>query len=256
MKKLAIAGIAAAAFCGASAFAADMPVKAPPSASAAFDWSGFYIGGAAGWQGSRIRLDDPIVTDLGPLVFTPHHDSFALGGHLGAQRQFGQFVLGIEGDYVAGFGHQSLGATNSISIFVPGGTGTAQAKMRDIWSIGGRAGWAAGNWMPYITGGYASGSFELDAHNTPPTVPNSLQARATTGGAYLGGGIDWLLANNWIFGVEYRHYDFQKKLISPLSTTGGPINTRFDPRTDTVMARLTYKFGGDPWGKSPVVAKY
>ena len=51
MKKLFVACIAAAAFCGAPALAADMAVKAPPPppVAAPYNWGGFYIGGNAGY---------------------------------------------------------------------------------------------------------------------------------------------------------------------------------------------------------------
>ena len=40
--------------------AADMALKAPPPAPVvAFDWSGIYVGGDLGWQGSRIGLSSP-----------------------------------------------------------------------------------------------------------------------------------------------------------------------------------------------------
>jgi len=255
-----IAGFAAALMCSASAFAADMPVKAPSAAApAAFDWSGWYIGGDAGWQRSRIGLSDP---DPGfTLTYHPRYDSFALGAHIGAQRQFGQFVFGVEGGYLAGFGEVSLGATPAPPIFSSGGFGTAQTKLRDLWNIGGRAGWAMGNWMLYVAGGYANGAFQYDAKSVPPTLGNGFEhAKATTGGAYIGGGTEWALLNNLIFGVEYRHYFFSAKTVTSeffngVSHTPG-FSTRFDPSTDTVLARLSYKFGGDPWGKAPVVAKY
>ena len=60
MKRLFQAIAAAAAILSVPAYAADMAVKAPMMAPApAFDWSGFYFGGDAGWQGSRIGLSDP-----------------------------------------------------------------------------------------------------------------------------------------------------------------------------------------------------
>jgi outer membrane immunogenic protein len=242
MKKILVAGIAAAAFCGAPALAADMPTKAPVYAPVAvYDWSGIYIGGDAGWQGSTIdlsRVDPP-----GTLSYSPRHSSFALGAFVGAQRQFGQFVLGVEGGYMSAFGDTSLGAVPALSIFTPGGTGTAQAKLKDIWSVGGRLGWAMGQWMPYLTGGYASGSFQFNAQCC---VTGTEQANARTGGGYIGGGIDWAVWQNWILGLEYRHYGFNAKTGTGPFSTGGFENVRFDTSTDTVLARLSYKF--NPWG--------
>jgi outer membrane immunogenic protein len=242
MKKFVVAAaVAACGFVG-SASAADMPVKAAPLAPpAAYDWSGVYIGGTAGWQSSSIDLSSP---PFGTISYSPRHSSFALGGFGGIQRQFGQFVLGVEGGYMAAFGDGSLGAVPAISIFIPGGIGTAQAKLKDIWSVGARAGWAMGRWMPYVTGGYAIGSFEFDAQDVPPTFTE--QAKARTGGGYIGGGIDWAVWDNWILGAEYRHYAFSSKTVTSAYSTGGGEPVNFAPSTDTIMARVSYKFDW-PW---------
>jgi outer membrane immunogenic protein len=224
---------------GQVASAADMPVKAARGPIVtAYNWSGIYIGGDAGWQSSKIdlsRVDPP-----GTLTYSPRHSSFALGAFVGAQKQFGQFVLGIEGGYMSAFGDASLGATPVPNIFTVGGTGTAQAKLKDIWNIGGRVGWAMDRWMPYLTGGYASGAFQFNAQGVSASVTE--QANATTGGYYIGVGIDWALTNNWILGAEYRHYGFSAKTAPGAFSTGGTENVRFGPSTDTVLARVSYKF--------------
>jgi outer membrane immunogenic protein len=239
MKRLFLA-TATAALLSVPAFAADMAVKAPMMAPApAFDWSGFYIGGDAGWQGSRIGLSSPAAGST--LSYAPDHNSFIGGGFAGAQKEFGQFVLGVEGGYQAATGSQSLGATPSLSIFFPGGTGTGQAKLKDVWSIGARAGFAMGMWMPYLTGGFASGAFEFDAQNVPPTVAETATSR--NGGGYIGVGLDYALAHNWIIGAEYRHYAFNAKTVNGVAPVVGftdPVTIA--PRTDTVVARLSYKF--------------
>jgi outer membrane immunogenic protein len=228
---------------GTSALAADMAIKAPAAPAPAFDWSGIYFGGEVGWQGSRIGL-----SGSGPgatLTYDPHHDSVAAGGFGGIQRQFGQIVVGVEGGAFAGFGNANLGATPSISIFIPGGVGTAQASMVDIWSVGGRLGWAAGYWMPYVTGGYASGLFDFNAQDTANVFPLTENAHARTSGDYIGGGVDWAVTNNVILGVEYRHYWFNSKTVPGFFTASIPLTPEqvtFAPRTDTVMARASYKF--------------
>jgi opacity protein-like surface antigen len=42
-----------------------------------------------------------------------------------------------------------------------------------------------------------------------------------------------------VLGLEYRYYDFKAKFST--ASDGEPI--RFDPTTQTIMARLSYKFG-------------
>ena len=49
MKKLLVAGFVVAGLNGA-AFAADMPLKAPPPAVVAANWTGFYVGVVAGGE--------------------------------------------------------------------------------------------------------------------------------------------------------------------------------------------------------------
>lgn len=239
---------AALAVSSTFAFAADMPVKAPLAVPMLYNWSGFYVGGDAGWQGSTIGLSSP---DPGNnLTYSPHHNSFALGGFAGYQHQFGQIVLGVEGGYTAGFGNVSLGATPSISIFASGGTGTGQAKLRDIWTVGGRAGWAMGargEWLPYLTGGYAAGSFEFDAQETAGRTET---AKSSLNGGYIGLGVDWapinvaFLGQNLILGLEYRHYAFSAKTVTGQISTGATENVRFDPKTDAIVGRISFKFGG------------
>jgi outer membrane immunogenic protein len=231
----------------AAASAADLARPAPVGQAPVYtkapilpyNWSGFYFGGEAGWQSSSIGLSSP----GDPLTYDPRHSSFAGGGFLGYQHQFGAFVLGVEGGYVAATGNESLGATPAISIFVPGLTGTAQAKLKDIWTAGARAGWAVNNWMPYVTGGYASGRFEFDAQDVG--APITEQANSTNSGAYFGAGIDWApMMNGLIVGVEYRHYDFSTSTVTGVNTAGGSEPVKFAPTSDTVMGRVSYKFGG------------
>ena len=71
MKKLLVACIAAAAFYGVPAFAADMAVKAPPPpvATPAYSWTGFYVGGNAGygWNNPTINYSP---NDIAASAFT------------------------------------------------------------------------------------------------------------------------------------------------------------------------------------------
>ena len=241
---------------GASAFAADMAARAPytkaPAIARVYDWSGFYVGADLGGQWSDIGLSSP--APGATLSYNVRHDSFAAGGHAGYQHQWGQLVLGVEGAYMATFGRSDELATPSISIFFPGGTGTASAKLRDIWSVGGRVGWAPNNWIVYATGGYASGSFAFNAASgtVNPLVEH---AAARADGLYIGGGVEYGLAQNWIVGLEYRHYDFNAKAVTGVITgiVGNPLEpVKFDPKTDVVLGRLSYRFN---WA-TPVVAKY
>jgi outer membrane immunogenic protein len=168
---------------------------------------------------------------------------------VGVQKQFGQFVLGIEGGYLAATGNASLGATPSLSIFAPEGAGTAQAKLKDIWNIGARVGLPMGQWMPYVTGGYANGAFQFTAQNIPPTIDIASEAaNSNNGGGYIGGGVDYAVTKNWIVGAEYRHYFFSSQTVTGVVTGSEPFTepVTIAPQTDTVLARVSYKFDWAP----------
>src|ERR1700680_3592562 len=116
MKFKLLAGVAIAAVMAGSAFAADMPLKAPPPVLA-YDWSGFYIGGVIGGGWARTDPSDPglglIGTLLGvPVVQTTDSSSFIGGIEGGDRYQFGKLVIGWEADMVGG---HTNGSTNNTS---------------------------------------------------------------------------------------------------------------------------------------------
>src|ERR1700730_7767890 len=104
MKKFLVAGIAAAAFCGAPAFAADMPTKAPAYAPVAvYNWTGFYVGGHIGGAWSNTTVADvstPLAVFAFPATRIGVSGSGFLGGvQLGYNWQTGPWVFGVQGDF-------------------------------------------------------------------------------------------------------------------------------------------------------------
>jgi opacity protein-like surface antigen len=80
----------------------------------------------------------------------------------------------------------------------------------------------------------------LNAQNTADAVTEAATSR--TSGGYVGGGVDYAFTKNWIIGAEYRHYFFDTKTVNAVWSTGTIDPTTFSTRTDTVLARLSYKF--------------
>ncbi len=246
--KLAFAASTLAMLITAAASAADLPArKAPVAVAYVYDWSGIYIGGDIGRQTSEIGLSRPasIFGAAGTISYDPSHQDIGYGGHAGIQRQWGQFVLGVEGAYLRADGTAKFN-TPLPTIFFPGATGFAYAKMNDIWTVGGRAGWAPSNILFYGTVGYAEGSFDFRA--TSPAGTYGDHASARLGGYYVGGGVEWApLSNGWVIGVEYRHYDFDAKSATaqffPAPFNNSYETVKFDPTAESVMARVSYKFG-------------
>ena len=77
-------------------------------------------------------------------------------------------------------------------------------------------------------------------------------------GWVAGGGIEWMLAANWIVRGEYLHADVGNVtnvlLLDPVNNcfAGGPCGARFsrDVRYDLVRVGASYKFSG------PLIARY
>jgi outer membrane immunogenic protein len=244
MKKFLVAGIAAAAFCAAPALAADYPVKG--SSPQMFNWSGFYFGGGVGWSRntSDWTFDPPAVG--GVQAFSNSKDSFAVGGHIGIQQQWGNFVLGVE----AGLTQPHLGDGFFGQQCSNNPTVTCQMRTDGILTVGPRIGYAQDRWMVYGTGGWAQGRVESRFITTATGSPIDFTNNQHQGW-FGGGGIETAITSNVILGVDYKHIDLGSKL--GCSSLGAPcaipsINNRdISAKEDVVLARLTFKLG-PPFG--------
>jgi outer membrane immunogenic protein len=238
------------------------------------DWSGVYFGVGSGYQWSDIDVRH-VPSGVNPgagsantgIGISSSHDESFVSAHLGVQHQFGVIVLGIEGGWMSTLRDNkgssefcdSVPAVLANPLITPGNF--CSARLNDILTIGGRAGWAAGRWMPYVTGGYANGAFDFE--NRIPSAgaagaagATQLQetAHARLGGWYIGGGVEWAISPGWTAGVEYRHYDFDSQTATAYcASTGGvsgcaPLGSalekvKFDATTDTVSARVSWRWG-------------
>lgn len=218
MKKLLVAGVAAAAFLSAPALAA------PPAG--VFNWSGFYIGGSGG-LGYRQTTD---------VIFPPTgtingHTGGIAGGTIGVNWQVGRSVVGIEGDYSwADIKTSGIGSIPSIvSCTTP-----CESKLKALGTVRGRIGFTAfGPLLIYGTGGFAFGSF----NNTEATFGGANGDRT---GWTVGGGIEGMLTPNFTWKIEYLFVNFQNKQIS-YNSFGTILQSKFS--TDIIRAGLNWKFG-------------
>jgi outer membrane immunogenic protein len=229
--------------CGA-AFAADVPArtytKAPAVADLSYDWSGFYVGAQVGDAASRGGYTT--VETGGSEVFT-YNPSSAIGGvHLGFQRQWASWVLGVE----TTFSGTQLNATDP-SILFAGRTRSLSA--RDIATVVGKVGYAAGPWMLYAKGGFADS--KINTSSTNPAAGVFADVNGWQAGYTVGGGIDYMFAKNWIAGVDFNYYDFRFN-HNALANNGTSI-TFADGKEQVYagMFRLSYLFN---W--APYVARY
>jgi opacity protein-like surface antigen len=220
------------------------------------DWSGVYFGVGSGYQWSSIDVEHvPAPAGIG---FSSDHDETIVSAHIGVQQQWGNVVLGIEGGWLSTLRDRRGDSARCDSvvpvltnpILAPGDFCTA--TLNDILTIGARAGWAAGHWMPYITGGYASAGFDFE--NRIPTAVGfgatqlQEQAHVRLNGWYIGGGFEWVISPGWTTGIEYRHYEFDSRdtvaYSRDLGTSSHALEgVRFEASTDTIEARVSWRWG-------------
>jgi outer membrane immunogenic protein len=198
MKKLAL-GLLLASIAGAAS-AADLsaPRSAAytkaPALSPAVNWSGFYIGAVGGYASET--GSDPLGIKGG----------FG-GATVGYNWQFGQFVLGLEGDGT--FGDVSSTATI-------GGV-TATAKVDSFSTIRGRAGVAVDQVLFYGTVGLALADIKI-------STPTASASNTQTGFA-AGAGVEWMFAPRWSLKAEYLYRQFDNTTIASVPTGTLAVNS-------------------------------
>jgi outer membrane immunogenic protein len=228
MKKIAAACfVIGSLFAAHSAAAADLSLaplyKAPPMPAAqVYNWTGFYVGANAGggWGHSHW---DANTTGM-------HMSGAQVGGTAGYNYQIGNTVLGLEGDL--DWSNLKGSATSTLC---PSGCSTS-----DSWlsTVRGRAGYAFGSVLPYVTGGLAVGDIRT-------AVPGFSSTSSTNAGWTVGGGLEVALPGNWSAKAEYLHVDLGRTDCG-LNCGGVAATDNVSMHDDVVRAGLNYHFG---WGK-------
>ena len=184
--------------------AADVaPRRAAPAyvapAPPVYNWTGFYLGGHVGYGWVNASVENSSASASGDSAF----GGFQLGYNW--QAIGSPWVWGLEAD--ASFGGSSTWF----------GTGRV------------RAGYANGAWMPYLTGGVAWASTEVDL--------GSFSDSRTRAGWTLGGGAEWAFAPQWTAKLEYLYLDLGRENYN----LGG---NKFDASfaVNTVKLGVNYRF--------------
>jgi len=228
MKAFLLASAAALAVGGvvATASAADLarrqpPPPPPPRAPVVvptYNWTGAYIGINGGYGFGRSKWDGlPATFDVNGAM---------VGGQLGYNWQFGQFVYGVEGD---GDWTHLRGTAN------PADCGVAFCQTRNdfLATARGRVGLAADRWLPYVTGGLAAG-------NIRATVPGLAGIDHTNAGWTAGGGLEFALSGNWTAKAEYLYVDLGN--ASCATPCGLPAGNNVNLTTNLVRGGINYRF--------------
>jgi outer membrane immunogenic protein len=229
-KKLAAAAIAALVGATASAYAADMygaPAGGYKDAPYVGNplWAGYYIGaniGAALGDGAVSNLDQD------PITRFHNEDTQLLGGvQFGFNYQRGPLVVGPEFDLGGiGFGHK---------VTEPGGGVATSLNSGFYGDITGRLGYAFGQALVYVKGGYAyfDGDFSFD--NGTRYVARGFS------GYTVGGGLEYKVSPAWSVKGEYQYMDFID--VSATLPDGSAYNLNLE--VQTFKLGVNYHISGD-----------
>ena len=281
MKTFLLASAALTALLTGSAMAADMPVKAPPVFSCpTCNWDGFYFGGNVGGSighdatsdfvalfppGGGIGVTNPIASTSSSLSPTG-----VLGGlQLGYNRQFGNMVWGVEGDWAWSGQRDTLQNQNFIasSVVVAPTTLNYSDEQKISWlsTVRGRLGFTHDCFLWYLTGGVAFGEVQSSyAFQTTPVgaanvfgpAAGAATFSATKTGWTLGGGVEtslaWLgMSSHWSTKLEYLYVDLGS-VTNTFSVPGaaaapGTIYTASSSSSihdHIIRVGVNYRFGG------------
>ena len=271
---VALSTLAIAAPAVAADLAARPYTKAPAMMAPIYNWTGFYIGGNAGYGFSNredITTTGQVAGNIAnvvggarPGLVNLRRDGFVGGGQIGYNWQTSpNFVFGLEADI------QYTDLNRSVTVVtapLPPGVGTLNntfnSKLDYLGTVRGRVGYTWGATMLYATGGFAYGGVDNSASftGTLGNVQFVGRDRTTKTGYTVGGGIEHMFSPNWSVKAEYLYYDLGSSNVNvalvpglapaPVSGGGTGYDSRFRNDGHIVRAGLNYKFGG------PVVARY
>jgi outer membrane immunogenic protein len=198
-------------------------------------WTGVYVGAHGGYGSADISYT--FDTFVGPENFSHSPHDWFVGAHLGVQRQWGQFVAGLEVAY------SDLNLTDTVeSKLLP--DRFRQIDIDSLFTLTARLGYASERWMAYVKGGYANANVDTLVYGGGGT------GSATSGresGWTIGAGLDLICGRGFLLGLEYNYVQLNIDDRHGLLPDLKPFTyTRFDDDIHTVTVRLSYLFGRSP----------
>jgi outer membrane immunogenic protein len=275
-RQILLASVGAIAIAG-TAFAADLPVRAPPPIylppPPIFTWTGIYIGGQIGyaWGNGSNNFNgfDPFFNG-GQGVFlnssvggTPN--GVIGGAHVGYNYQIPGWnwfsssgvVIGLEGTV------DGTSLSNTAIATFPDGSNLSANSTADIQgSIRGRIGLTWDRALIYGTGGVAFGGFNSNVSFTGTNFATgapffaSGNISSTRVGWTVGGGIDYAVTNNWSVFAEYRYTNFGSIRENDFGQLPGGFTFNGSRQLNQNQVQVGFSYRFDIYTPPPIVAKY
>ena len=195
-----------------------------------YSWTGFYVGLNAGGAWGRDRVNTEQFEPVPPFFAvdraaisgaaspTFHPSSFTGGGQAGYNLQYGQWLVGLEGDFEYLGLKRSRGGTFPFPSTLPGGvlgppttffSTATNVSTNWLFTLRPRLGWIANNWLIYATGGLAVGNEKFNQSITLLGGGAETALFSTTrAGWTVGGGVEYALHRNWSVKGEYLYVDY------------------------------------------------
>ena len=232
-----------------------MPVKARP-VPAAFDWTGFYVGGHFGyatgtsdWSASQGGGAAPL---NGSIDLFNSYDAFKGTGSYFAGLQAGynrmlpsHWLLGVEMDFSAPNTVQGSQTFSSAA----SGQASYTDTVLDFGTLRGRVGYAFDRWLVYGTGGVAWTYDKLERTQLAGVPVGGNVAIGTTEAALLwrwgwaaGAGVEVPIAPNWSAKLEFLATEFGNRQKS-FPSAGQAFTS--DLSMQSVLLGVNYQLGGD-----------
>lgn len=212
------------------------------SPTAAYNWSGVYIGAQAGYAWGEGRVGQTFVPGAFDNYGWGYSPSGGFGGlYIGYVKQFDSgVVLGIEGDYNFA---SVKGTTLYRALGVDDPSAGGELRLDAVGSLRMRAGYALGRWLPFISGGLAMANYKHTTVHLPGSVPYA-DVSETISGYTVGGGAEYAVTDNWVLRGEYRFADFGRHPSVRHSTFDGAAikPDAIDLKAHDLRIGVAYKF--------------
>jgi outer membrane immunogenic protein len=245
MKKLLLAGVAA--FFVFPAVAADLPTKkalAPIPVVTEYDWTGIYFGGNLGgsWgstNSSFYNLTNGVLVDSG----SANTSSFIGGGQIGYRYMFPQrFVIGAEANLEWNSGSGSHGNAWLLNKKYYQSTSYSSGMGGSVVA---QAGYAWGDFLPYVKGGWAWTNSTVTYWQDYGTVGTLAAGMAQQAGLYrsgwtIGGGLSYHVWQNWEVFAQYMYANYGTATINFISPLSQSMHTSLN--TNSFTAGVNLKF--------------
>lgn len=225
----ACAGLLALATPAAAGGGEDLP---PADRCGTGPFSGAYIGASVGYANARTEAKS-----LTTGVSLDDRDSgWAIGGHVGYNRQCGRMLFGVETD----ISWLNVDPSSTISGYVDGVGPFRQTVKADydyFGTVRGRVGVVRDNLLFYATGGLAYASRDHKISGFIGDTDFSESDSDVSWGWTIGGGVEFLRDDRWLVRAEVLYVDLQDEThdyTTRCPDCGGRV--RWDD--DFVVARL------------------